>query len=235
MTDGEHRTACIAGILACVLAAGCAGVAVKPMEPSAEPEIQPVPTAPVEPEPPPPVTEKPKAAEPATPVPEPVRAPAPVIAPSAPTATTTAPPPAGTPAAAKPPVAGAAPKGTTAAPAAAPPLVTATPSKPVLDLDSLETRLKETRAIGVFTKISLKNQVDDLLDRFRAYYKGQAKTSLAELRRPYDMLLMKVLSLLQDTDPPLAHDIVVSKEAIWGVLADEKKFTEANLMAGDTT
>jgi hypothetical protein len=105
---------------------------------------------------------------------------------------------------------------------------------PPLDLTSLETRLRETRAIGVFTKISLKNQVDDLLDKFRAYYKGRAKTTLADLRRPYDMLLLKVLSLLQDTDPPLARDIVASREAIWGILADPKKFTESKLMAGET-
>lgn len=95
---------------------------------------------------------------------------------------------------------------------------------PPLDLTALETRLKETKAIGVFTKITLKNQVDDLLEQFRAYYQGRAKTSLAELRRPYDGLLLKVLSLLQDGDPELAHAIVASREAIWGILADPNKF-----------
>lgn len=86
----------------------------------------------------------------------------------------------------------------------------------------------------MLTKISLKNQVDDLLDQFRAYYKRQARTTLAELRRPYDLLLLKVLSLLQDSDPPLARDIVASREAIWSILADPRKFNEANLMAGET-
>jgi len=98
----------------------------------------------------------------------------------------------------------------------------------------LEKRLRETKAIGVFTKLSLKNQVDDLLNKFRAYYKREARLSLAELRRPYDMLLLKVLSLLQDSDPPLARDIVASREAIWGILADPQKFNEAKLMAGET-
>jgi hypothetical protein len=93
-----------------------------------------------------------------------------------------------------------------------------------LDLTALETRLKETKAIGVFTKITLKNQVDDLLDQFRAYYQGRAKTTLAELRQPYDRLLLKVLSLLQDGDPELARAIVTSREAIWGILADPAKF-----------
>jgi hypothetical protein len=103
-----------------------------------------------------------------------------------------------------------------------------------LDLKSLETRLRQTRAIGALTKLSLKNQVDDLLDRFRAYHKRQGAASLPELRRAYDMLLLKVLTLLQDSDPPLARDIVQSRAAIWGILADPRKFTESNLMAGAT-
>jgi hypothetical protein len=95
---------------------------------------------------------------------------------------------------------------------------------PPLDLKSLETRLKETNAIGVFTKLALKNQVDDLLNKFRAFYQGRLKTTLAELRRPYDLVLFKVLALLQDTDPPLAAAIVASREAIWDILADPAKF-----------
>jgi cytoskeletal protein RodZ len=97
-------------------------------------------------------------------------------------------------------------------------------SPPALDLTSLEQRLKDTEAIGVLTKIALKNQVDDLLAQFRAFYQGKVKTTLAELRRPYDLLVLKVLSLLQDSDPALASAIVASREAIWGILADPKKF-----------
>jgi hypothetical protein len=116
---------------------------------------------------------------------------------------------------------------------AAPPV--ALPSSPApLDFKSLGARLRETRAIGVLTKLSLKNQADDLLAAFRAYHKGQGKATLVELRRSYDMLLLKVLSLLQDSDPALARDIVQSRAAIWGILADPRKFTESNLMAGAT-
>jgi len=117
-------------------------------------------------------------------------------------------------------------------PAPAPPAAKAAAAP--LDLKSLETRLRETPAIGVFTKISLKNQVDDLLDKFRAYHKRQAATPLAELRQSYNMLLLKVLALLQDSDPSLARDVVASREAIWSILSDPKKFAESNLMAGVT-
>lgn len=88
----------------------------------------------------------------------------------------------------------------------------------------LKTQLRETKAIGVFTKLTLKNQVDDLLDRFREHYAGKTPPTMTELRRSYDLLMMKVLSLLQDKDQKLASDIVSSRERIWGLLADPKKF-----------
>jgi hypothetical protein len=113
------------------------------------------------------------------------------------------------------------------------PKVATAPAAP-LDLNLLEARLRETKAIGVFTKLSLKNQVDDLLARFRAYHKRQGTVTLAELRRNYDMLMLKVLALLQDGDPSLARDVVRSRAAIWGILADPRKFTESKLMAGAT-
>jgi hypothetical protein len=102
----------------------------------------------------------------------------------------------------------------------------AAPATPSLDLAALESRLKQTRAIGVFTKLSLKNQVDDLLSQFRAFHSKKAATPLNSLRDKYDLLLLKVLSLLQDGDPDLAAAIASSREAIWGVLADPQKFAK---------
>ena len=49
-------------------------------------------------------------------------------------------------------------------------------------------------------------------------------TSVAALRQSYDMLLLKVLAVLQDNDPSLARAIAGSREAIWGILADREKF-----------
>ena len=103
------------------------------------------------------------------------------------------------------------------------------PAPPALDLAGLEQRLRDTHAIGVFTKLSLKNQVDDLLGAFRAYHGGQAQPPLAELRQRYDLLLLKVLTLLQDGDPPLASAISASREAIWALLADRDKFQKIQL------
>ena len=148
---------------------------------------------------------KQETAPPVTPAPSPREATAPAVkAPKAPVAS----------APSAPPQAKKSPEPSPSKPAAT----------PTLDLKSLEKRLRETKAIGVFTKLSLKNKVDDLLDQFRAFHQGKGGTKLAELRQSYDLLMMKVLSLLQDSDPPLARDIVTSREGIWSLLADPAKF-----------
>jgi len=204
------RVARFAGLLFAVLIAGCGGV--KPAPPGEAPKSSAAPAA----------TGAPEAPAP------PAARPPPAAAPSAPAAVQPAQPPAA------PPLAKAAPKAPPAPAAATPPpkkepapAQAAKPQAPPLDLNSLETRLKETKAIGVMTKIALKNQVDDLLNQFRAYYQGKLKTTLAELRKPYDLLVLKVLSLLQDSDPSLAAAIVASREAIWGILSDPVKFAAA--------
>ena len=120
-----------------------------------------------------------------------------------------------------------APKATAAPPkqAASPPATA--PKAPTLDLKSLEARLKDSGAIGVLTKLSLKNQVDDLVARFRAFHAGQRPPTLGELRPAFDLLLMKVLSLLQDKDAALAKDIDASRNAIWEVLTDRDKLAKS--------
>lgn len=218
-------------VLLTLLTAGCASstppqpqvAATQPAAPelvTAQPVTTPVTTAtPVATAAPPPATAQPVASPPvaAAPAPKPLAPPAPPPARAA-----AAPPSVRTPAPkpAAPPV--AAPRAAAAAPIAQP---AATPAAaPPLDLDALEARLKATKAIGVFTKISLKNKVDDLMKQFAAHYQGKTKPTKAELRLSYDLLMMKVLSLLQDGDPPLATAVVSSREAIWAVLANEKTF-----------
>ena len=146
--------------------------------------------------------------KPETPVPEPKAVAARPVAPPAP---------------ARP----AAPRvaGRGAAPVARAPVARTPAAAPPLDLKALTQQLRETKAIGIFTKIALKNQVDDLLDAFRKHYQGNNATlAMTDLRRSFDLLMMKVLTLLQDEDQMLASAIVSSREAIWGVLADPKKF-----------
>jgi len=95
---------------------------------------------------------------------------------------------------------------------------------PALDLAGLEKRLRDTKAIGVFTKLTLKNQVEDLLEQIKSFHEGRGGATLGELRERYNLLMLKVLSLLQRDDPRLARDLSASREALWNILADPVKF-----------
>src|SRR5688572_19553016 len=77
----------------------------------------------------------------------------------------------------------------------------------------LQSRRGTTRQSG---RYEISSHSDD-------HPRGTNRT-LVELRRSYDLLMMKVLSLLQDRDQKLASEIVSSREQIWGLLVDPKKF-----------
>jgi hypothetical protein len=179
----------------------------------------------------PPQTTTAKPAEPATPsTPATPSASVPPAKPAAPAtpakpapSTATAKPAPTKPATPAPAPKPATPPAQTAAKPATPAPRPASPN-PTLDLTALKDQLKSTKAIGIMTKLTLKNQVDDLLDGFRDHYAGKGKSSMPQLRQAYDMLMMKVLSLIQDKDQKLASDIVASREVIWALLADPKKF-----------
>jgi hypothetical protein len=197
------RSGTIPQFVAALCIAGCTSMATPPPAPKPEAPVA-TPPAPMQSQP-----QRSSQVQPA--------------APASPEGKSNAPPAAAAPKA-KPPtplathVASTPPK---AATAAAPP-----PPAHTLDLTSLEQRLRDTKAIGVFTKLSLKNQVDDLLGDLRALYKRAKPPPGPEFRQRYDLLLLKVLSLLQDGDPPLAAAISSSKEAIWNILADPDKLAK---------
>jgi hypothetical protein len=96
--------------------------------------------------------------------------------------------------------------------------------KPQLDFKAMEQRLRNTSAIGVFTKLSIKNQVDDLLKAFRGYHAGRTPPTLDDLHQRYDGLLLKVVSLVQNDDPNLASSISASRSAIWERLSNRESF-----------
>jgi hypothetical protein len=108
--------------------------------------------------------------------------------------------------------------------AAAAPVTVAAAAKPQLDFKSMEQRLRDTGAIGVFTKLSIKNQVDDLLKSFTGYHAGHVPPTLDQLHQRYDGLLLKVVSLVQDDDATLAASISASRAAIWEILSNRESF-----------
>ena len=251
LTSGRWARAVGTSVLLVVLTA-CSGN-IKPEQPGSEPQaVAEQPVTPQAPKPTQPETgEAPPSGEQAAaphaaaepPAPASPSQPAAVPAPSAPapvpqtTVKPAAPAPVAPAASARPPI--------TKKPATPPPPKSAPPATPAreagdktassaaktpgptaapLDLKELKQELRDTKAIGFFSKITLKNQMDDLLGRLRKYHQGQAAPPLTDLRRSYELLVMKVMSLVQDDDKKLASDIAASREAIWALLADPKKF-----------
>lgn len=198
------------GLLLLCLVAACTGSPREPAEggarrpgaaPAASPKVEAARTVPAPP------------ASPAKAPPAPAKAASEATAPARPAPVS--PSPARPAPAAPAPAASAKPAPAQPRPAAAP-----------LDLDSLEQKLRQTDAIGVMTKLSIKNQVDDLVAQFRAYHDGRRPPTLQQLRSPFELLLMKLMSLLQDKDPPLAKALHESREAIWSLLSDRDKFRQ---------
>ena len=111
---------------------------------------------------------------------------------------------------------------TTPAPESEPP---SAPPAPAMDLDRLEDRLRHTKALGLFTKLELKGQVEDLVDELEIYHQSKSNLSLEQLEEHFNLLVMKLLLLLQDDDPQLHHEIASARPTLWIALSDPVQFS----------
>jgi len=89
------------------------------------------------------------------------------------------------------------------------------------DMDALIERLKNSDAIGMFTKLALRSDAMDVMDAVKAYHKREKQVSLDQVRARFDGLLLKVMALL-DNDPALSGDISMAREDIWRSLMEVK-------------
>ena len=92
------------------------------------------------------------------------------------------------------------------------------------DLDALVDQIAHSKALGFLTKLSLKRDIDGFLKDVRNYHEGKGGNSLEQLRERYDVLVHKLVVLLQDGDRALVKSIDDSRDKLWAVIADEKKF-----------
>ncbi|MBI2360055.1 MAG: hypothetical protein HYV04_14370 [Deltaproteobacteria bacterium] len=93
------------------------------------------------------------------------------------------------------------------------------------DVDDLIERVRNSSAIGVFTKLSLRSQVEGLVEDLRRFHEvGRNDPPLRRLHKRFNLLMMKLMSLLQDRDPKLSSDIYQAREALWSKLADREEF-----------
>jgi hypothetical protein len=96
-----------------------------------------------------------------------------------------------------------------------------TNEEPAISLDELIERLKNTEAIGLFTKLAIRSDVLDFKSSIDDYRKkGELERYVGHLRDHFDGLVLKILALLE-RDPVLSKDIHHARESIW------KSFLEA--------
>lgn len=92
------------------------------------------------------------------------------------------------------------------------------------DLDTIITQVTSSKALGFLTKLSLKRDIDRLLDDIKKYHGGKGELTLEQLHERYDALVHNLVSLLQDKDEELVKSIDDGRDKLWVMLADEKKF-----------
>jgi hypothetical protein len=84
-----------------------------------------------------------------------------------------------------------------------------------INMDMLIERLKQTPAIGVFTKLAIRGDILDLKDEIQTYkQKSMLQSKLDDIRARFDGLLIKIMALLQ-ADPALSKDLYTARESIW--------------------
>lgn len=84
-----------------------------------------------------------------------------------------------------------------------------------LDIDTLVERLRDTRAIGIFTKLALRNDVEALLDDTQRALVNGKEEEIPKLRSRFDGLVLKTVALLDGRDDELAQDIYQAREFVW--------------------
>jgi hypothetical protein len=93
-----------------------------------------------------------------------------------------------------------------------------------VDLDDLIKRIKDSNAVGLLTKISLKRDIDVFKGDLKAVHDGASKSTLVQLHERYDLMVHKLISALQAKDPGLAREISESRNYLWSKLADPNEF-----------
>jgi Ni,Fe-hydrogenase maturation factor len=92
------------------------------------------------------------------------------------------------------------------------------------DVDALVDRVAHSKALGFFTKLSLKQEIDQLMTGIRAHHNASQDYPIEQLRERYDVMVKKLMILLQEKDQELVQEIHNGRGKLWAILSDEKKF-----------
>ena len=96
-----------------------------------------------------------------------------------------------------------------------------------VNLEGLRSSLRETNAIGFTTKLSLRRELDLLLESFGDYHDGRGDQTLLSLRERFSTLLASTLSLLREDDPKLFRKLEAARDDLWLIVSAPEKFEAA--------
>lgn len=96
----------------------------------------------------------------------------------------------------------------------------------IVDLEILADMLARTTAVSLFTKLSLKKDINKVLARMEDYHAGRGKFSLEQLEEQYNLLLMKIAAHLQDKDLKTHKHLCNAWLVIWEDLKDPARFKD---------
>ena len=91
-------------------------------------------------------------------------------------------------------------------------------------LEELLGRFAKTKAVGVFTKLSIKGNVTRLNKSFGVYHQGKRPPILEELKERFDLMVQEMVLLVQNKDPELAKDLYAARLLLWFYLSDPDKY-----------
>ena len=90
-------------------------------------------------------------------------------------------------------------------------------------IDQLYEHLAKTKAIGIFTKLAVKNNASRLSKSFAVFHQGERPPNLEELRERYNLMVQEMVILVQDKDPELAREINSTRLLLWTYMSDPEK------------
>jgi hypothetical protein len=91
-------------------------------------------------------------------------------------------------------------------------------------VNELLQRFSDSKAVGVFTKLSIKNNITHLNQSFGTYHQGKRPPTIEELRESYDLMVQEIMVLIQNKDPVLARDLYETRLLLWSYLVEPDKY-----------
>jgi len=94
------------------------------------------------------------------------------------------------------------------------------------DYSALVDGISKSKQLGLMTKLSIRKDANGFLKSMGAFHDGKSDLTLDQLHEQYDVMVTKLLVLVQDKDQALAADINDARDDLWATLSDAEKFAK---------